>query len=67
MQCVWTKAFERKESLPLPKVWREHFNDLRPPVDMQLQGTSSWVNLLTKRDKKVPKGWKAGIEAGEDN
>jgi len=62
---VWAKAFERKESLPLPKVWRNHFNDLRPPVDMQLQGTSSWINLLTKRDHRVPKGWKAGSENSE--
>lgn len=65
MQCVWAKAFARKESLPLPKVWKEHFNDLRPPVDMQLKGTSSWINLLTKRDQQTPKGWKAGIAAGE--
>jgi hypothetical protein len=65
MECVWAKAFERKESLPLPKVWREHFNDLRPPVDMQLAGTSSWINLLTKRDRQVPKGWKAGPAASK--
>ena len=65
MQCVWAKAFERKESLPLPNVWKKHFNDLRPPVDMQLKGTSSWINLITKRDQQTPKGWRAGISSGE--
>ena len=67
MKCVWAKAFERKDSLPLPKAWREHFNDLRPPVDMQLEGTSSWLNLLTKRDQQVPKGWKADSASSGEN
>jgi hypothetical protein len=30
---------------------------VRPPVDNRLEGTSSWVNLATGRDKQVPKGW----------
>jgi hypothetical protein len=58
MRCIWVKAYERKESLPLPKSWRDHYNDLRPPVDNQLKGTSSWYNLLTKRDQQTPGGWK---------
>ncbi len=24
---------------------------------MQLKGTSSWVNLITKRDQQTPAGW----------
>jgi len=28
-----------------------------PPVDMRLQGTSSWINLVTKRDQQTPAGW----------
>ena len=36
-----------------------HFNDLRPPLDNSLKGTSSWKNLLTKRDRQRPDGWKA--------
>jgi hypothetical protein len=54
MQCIWVKAYDRTI---LPKVWKEHYNELRPPVDMQLQGTSSWINLVTKRDQQVPDGW----------
>jgi len=26
-------------------------------VDWQLQGTSSWINLLRGRDRMAPKGW----------
>ena len=36
---------------------RPYFNHLRPPVDNQLEGTSSWQNLLTGRDRVVPAGW----------
>lgn len=62
MQCIWVKAYERKESLPLPQSWRDHYNDLRPPVDTRLEGTSSWINLVTKRDQQVPAGWSAPVE-----
>jgi hypothetical protein len=54
MRCVWLKAVERSERLPL---WRGHIDDLRPPVDNQLQGSSSWLNLFSGRDKQVPAGW----------
>lgn len=66
MQCVWLKAFERKVNLPLPRSWKEHFNDLRPPVDMQLAGTSSWINLVTRRDQQVPAGWKAAEQKNKE-
>ena len=54
MRCVWLKAYERSRKLPL---WRDHFNELRPPVDNALKGTSSWKNLATGRDKQTPAGW----------
>ncbi|HLJ03859.1 MAG TPA: methylenetetrahydrofolate reductase C-terminal domain-containing protein [Solirubrobacteraceae bacterium] len=54
MRCVWLKAVERSERLP---VWGPHIDNLRPPVDNRLKGTSSWVNLLTRRDKEYPAGW----------
>ena len=58
MRCVWLKAYERSVSMPLlPQAWRDEFNQLRPPVDNQLQGDSSWVNFATKRDKQTPPGW----------
>jgi Methylene-tetrahydrofolate reductase C terminal len=56
MRCVWLKAYERSEKLP---VWGPHIDNLRPPVDNQLQGTSSWINLATGRDKQTPPGWRS--------
>jgi hypothetical protein len=29
------------------------------PVDWRLQETSSWENLLTRRDGRAPRGWAA--------
>ena len=55
MRCVWVKAEERSHALP--HHWEEEFHDLRPPVDNRLQGTSSWTNLLTGRDRRTPAGW----------
>ena len=57
MRCVWLKAYERAERLP---VWGSHIHRLRPPVDNRLHGTSSWRNALTGRDKHTPAGWEPG-------
>jgi hypothetical protein len=54
MRCVWVKAVERSDRLPL---WREHIDDLRPPVDNTLKGSSAWLNLFSGRDKQKPAGW----------
>jgi hypothetical protein len=54
MRCVWVKAYERSEKLP---VWRGHIDRLRPPVDNSLQGTAAWVNLFSGRDRETPEGW----------
>jgi hypothetical protein len=60
MTCVWLKAYDRSREMPLlPRRWRAEFNHLRPPVDNQLRGDSSWVNLVTGRDREVPPGWAA--------
>ena len=56
MRCVWVKAYERSRRMPL---WREGFGHLRPPVDNSLEGTSSWKNLVTGRDRQTPAGWHA--------
>ncbi len=59
MRCVWLKAVERSERLPM---WRDHIDHLRPPVDNTLKGSSSWLNLLSGRDKQVPAGWTADAD-----
>ncbi len=61
MRCVWLKAVERSERLP---VWGDHIDHLRPPVDNTLRGTSSWLNLISGRDKQVPAGWAADADVG---
>src|SRR5689334_24242765 len=54
MRCVWLNAWERSDRLPSS----EELHQLRPPVDNRLWGTSSWKNLVTRRDKQKPKGWR---------
>jgi len=54
MRCVWLKGYERSRWLP----WRKEFRHLRPPVDNRLWGTSSWRNLISRRDKQTPEGWR---------
>jgi hypothetical protein len=69
MTCVWLKAERRATSLPLPRHWREGVDHLRPPVDNTLKGTSSWINLVTGRDREYPIGWGpegASVAAGPD-
>ena len=64
MRCVWVKAEDRSRNMPLlPTVWREHFNNLRPPVDNRLKGDSSWKNAMSGRDKETPPGWTPEPEA----
>jgi len=47
MQCVWVKACDNAQRL----IWAREIHDLRPPVDWAIQGSSSWINLLTGRDQ----------------
>ena len=61
MRCVWVTAVDRAEHLPLlPAKWRHEIDDLRPPVDNRLRGTSSWLNLAT--GARPPHA--GGLEAG---
>lgn len=54
MRCVWVEAWESSRKLPL---WREHMFHVERPTDWRLQETSSWENLLTRRDRHVPDAW----------
>lgn len=49
MQCIWVTAYSRAQRLP----WTHEFHDLRPPVDWELQHSSSWVNYVTGRDQII--------------
>ena len=54
MVCVWVEAYER--SLHMPKYGRDLIQ-IQPPVNRQLEGSSSWVNMLYGIDREVPEGW----------
>lgn len=54
--CVWVLGIQRAPNIP---IWRDHELDhLQPPVNWRLQGTSSWINLLTGADAVRPAAWK---------
>ncbi len=57
--CVWVQAWEGSRRLP---IWRSHMSHVNRPVDWRLQGTSSWENLLSGRDRHAPAGWAAHEE-----
>lgn len=61
MPCVWVQAWERSGHMAL---YGEEIKLIQPPVNRTLQGTSSWINLIDKRDIQTPKGW-ALAERGE--
>ncbi len=54
--CVWVKAIEGSRQIPF---WGDHIHHLMPPVNWQLQGTASWINLITGEDQMRPNGWNA--------
>lgn len=67
MRCVWTKAEERRRNPLNPASWKREFEHLRPPVDNQLRGTASWLNLISGRDREVPAGWSGAVTATDDD
>jgi hypothetical protein len=50
MMCVWVEAYER--SLNMPIFGGEMITE-QPPVNWQLQDTSSWINMLTGVDRRT--------------
>jgi hypothetical protein len=54
MRCVWVQAFERSQQMT---IYGSEMLWLQPPVNRQLEGSSAWINMLTKVDKDVPKAW----------
>jgi hypothetical protein len=47
MRCVWVDAYERSQKM---SVYKHEITLEQPPVDWQLEGTSSWINLLKDMD-----------------
>src|SRR5690349_7188259 len=58
MPCVWVQAWERSRSMVF---YAREIQVLQPPVNRGLQGSSSWINLVEKRDVQMPTGWDAAV------
>jgi Methylene-tetrahydrofolate reductase C terminal len=50
MTCVWVDAYERSLKM---KIWGGEMLTEQPPVNWQLKGTSSWINMLTGADRRT--------------
>lgn len=61
MQCVWVRAYAGSQRF----WWSHEFHELRPPVDWSLQGSASWVNVVTGRDQ-ITSGCAPGIKSALD-
>ncbi len=53
MRCVWVDAYERSLKMPL---YGQEIRVEQPPVNWQLEGTSSWINNLTGADRRATEG-----------
>ena len=54
MRCIWVQAYERSQDMPDYGYEMLH---IQPPVNRQLEGTSSWINMFHGIDSKLPDGW----------
>ncbi|GJM42026.1 MAG: hypothetical protein DHS20C20_23080 [Ardenticatenaceae bacterium] len=54
IDCVWVQAFERSQQMP---AYGHELIQIQPPVNRQLEGSSSWINMLHGIDTKLPDGW----------
>ena len=54
MKCVWVEAYERARVLT---EFGPEIIDIKPPVNHRLEGSSAWINMLTRIDTKAPSGW----------
>ena len=54
MICVWVEAYQRNQ---LMTRYGRQFASLQPPMNNQLKGTSSWINMFHGIDSSLPEGW----------
>jgi len=62
MKCVWVEAFERSQQMP---VYGRDLAHVQPPLNRQLEGSSSWATLLAGRIDPPP-GWGGAPDKRED-
>lgn len=54
MRCIWVEAYERSRNMP---TYGHEMLTIQPPVNRQLEGSSSWINMLHGIDTEMPDGW----------
>ncbi len=54
MACIWVEAFNRSLRMP---TYGHQFASLQPPMNNQLKGSSSWINMFHGIDIELPSGW----------
>ena len=54
MHCVWVQAWERSRRMP---VHGGEILNVLPPLNLRLEGTSSWINDFTGVAQTAPVGW----------
>jgi hypothetical protein len=54
LKCVWVEAYQRSLRMPL---YGHQFAALQPPMNNQLKGSSSWINMFHGLDQDLPSGW----------
>jgi hypothetical protein len=59
MVCVWVEAYQRSLNMPL---YGHQFAALQPPMNNQLKGTSSWINMFHGLDLDLPVGWASTLD-----
>jgi hypothetical protein len=62
MRCIWVDAYDRSQKMT---TYKDELHIVQPPVNRQLEGSSSWVNLMTGADKIPAAGWSTPAEAEE--
>ena len=54
MPCIWVQAWERSQEMT---IYGAEIGIVQPPLNRQLQDSSSWINLLEGVDQQVQVGW----------
>lgn len=53
LPCIWVQAWERSQQ----GIYAHEINDIQPPVNRALHGSSAWINMADGTDTKLPPGW----------
>jgi hypothetical protein len=59
MKCVWVRAWEGAQQMP---TYGDELLMIIPPHNWRLDGSSSWINMMTGIDQENPEAWSAPTE-----